>query len=79
MGLSVTLSVMDVFFDSATEVAKGLGLGIPLRWRCLLLEDVRRDALHTILFDNRHQTHFNVVHGWVGPKGAQHWAGSGVV
>lgn len=37
-----------------------------------LLEDVRRDALHTVLFDNRHQTHFNVVHGWVGPKGARH-------
>lgn len=35
-----------------------------------LLEDVRRDALHTVLFDNRHQTHFNVVHGWVGPRGA---------
>lgn len=65
-------------------VALGVGLWWESVWHCCgsaAWEMLGSDALHTVLFDNRHQTHFNVVHGWVGLSGApRRWeAGFGMV
>lgn len=41
-------------------------IGCSTALQASLLGDERGDALHTTLFDNRLQTHFNVAHEWVG-------------